>query len=390
MWHHGAGAAITGQGGFGRDSGTSNHRFRPSGRGRDNNTYHQRDIMDPAPLVDLEHYMERALKEWGIDPENKSDEHQAFYDQHMKFVRAIRRGNVDRQPANQLESLPLDLLEAVREVMRQEFVSTCKYDRLKVINDRLQEQFPEVSSFQPPFRFNRESRAYELTSSYERLGILPEHVANPFSRFHPSRRLALEVLRKDYVDEGGSAWGVVIRALVGSVACHNAKCVHCASEALQWNAYNLDIDFRYWKKLVCRDCKSVYEIKSAVNKDAVERKFCGMVYNGTFLSAYHAVQCEIRRGKQFLVVLCEETEMVDGQECWPVFYATVDQVYPTLKARSFCHTDKPKVYSKFTVYASDTLSDNLWRHVPVVDEDWKAVAASIIDSLDVSEWKRVR
>jgi hypothetical protein len=108
------------------------------------------------------------------------------------------------------------------------------------------------------------------------------------------------------------------------------------------------------------------------------------IMNGNYLDAYHGVQLELRRGaKQYVALFCDERVVCNGTECWPVYYAAVDEVYPQLKDHSFCPTKKPKIYSKFTVKTPKSIWDNLWFHVPAIDNvDWREIAGSVIDSLE--------
>ena len=54
--------------------------------------------------------------------------------------------------------------------------------------------------------------------------------------------------------------------------------------------------------------------------------------------------------------------------------------------RSFCPSNHPKVYTKFTVEKPFDISDDVWFHVPMVDHvDWKEVADGVITAMEESD-----
>ncbi|GKZ00331.1 hypothetical protein MPSEU_000986000 [Mayamaea pseudoterrestris] len=320
--------------------------------------------------VDIEEQLERCLMEWGVN-RDLNEKHEKFWDANLAFVRGIRRGcNIERQPANVKELLPADPIAAVQHVMAQEFNASLEKcgNGFVVIIDRLATDYPGLPNKQAPFAYDFNDKEYSLKEVYEELGVTMSDV-DPFERFGWSREPVFEVFRRQYVDEDTGSWSVVARALVGKEACHGAKCVHCGAESLRWNGYSKGVVFRYWKKMVCDKCGSVYEIKTAPTKSSVATKFSKFINNGNYLDAFHAVQLEFRQGaKQYVALLCEERDIYEGVECWPVYFAAVSQVYPQIRAASFCPPSKhAKIYSKFTVETPRDISDNLWFHVPAID-----------------------
>ncbi|GKY90560.1 hypothetical protein MPSEU_000029700 [Mayamaea pseudoterrestris] len=342
-------------------------RGRGLGRGRGRNT---------RP-VDIVEQTERSMKEWGVQP-NRNEQHRKFWDDYLTLAREISRGKVEAQEANVLEILPNELVKASLMGNLNKNASG-----FLVVTDRLADVYPDIPVKLPPFAFDTFQRDYCLRTVYEDLEVDLVDV-DPLTRFESFKEPVMQGLRRQYVDEDGDPWSVVARALVAQEACHGAKCVHCGAESLHWNGYTKDTEYRYWKKMVCKSCGSVYEIKTAKTLSAVETRFEKFIMNANFLDAYHAVQTELRNGaKQYVALLCEEREFYEGVECWPVYYAAVKQVYPQLKAASFCPSDHAKIYSKFTVETPNDISHHLWFHVPVIDNvDWKEIAEGVIDSLE--------
>jgi hypothetical protein len=106
----------------------------------------------------------------------------------MEYVRNIMQGITNHQPANVAVLLPNDPVEAVREVMKQEFGALAKLEDLLVVRDVLEDQYPELKSLWPPLRYDRESRSYELNHSYASFGILRSEI-DPFVRFYRTDRI---------------------------------------------------------------------------------------------------------------------------------------------------------------------------------------------------------
>jgi hypothetical protein len=134
---------------------------------------------------------------------------------------------------------------------------------------------------------------------------------------------------------------------------------------------NGSVEYRYWKKLVCGDCGSVYEIKSARSVEDATRKFDTRVDGGNFLDEYAVLQeelCEASHGSGVVAMLVtDETVQRDGKECWPVYIAAVDHVVPLLKDRSFEQGEnrRPKVYARIFVEKASNEAGKLWFHVPM-------------------------
>jgi hypothetical protein len=186
----------------------------------------------------------------------------------------------------------------------------------------------------PPLRFNRTLARYEVNPPYARFGIVRSQI-DPFVRFQSERIDSLTHLREQYIDDltWDQTWDATTRAIVSYNACHHAKCVNCSSRSIRWNGYSEDTLFRYWKKLVCESCGSVYEIKWAASEEKVRKNFEVYTRNGNFFNCYHAVQAELPRethAKQYVAMISKETKMKDGKEFWPV------STFRRLKVYSLC------------------------------------------------------
>lgn len=307
---------------------------------------------------------------------------------HSEFWRSrVDFGSKARAPAptgevskpNKLEVLPTDPIEAIREVFYQEFNALMIDRGLSKVSDLLVEKFPDFKCDSAPYRFDKFSGKYVLRDEYERLRV-PRRQLDPFNRFQFDRVPAKEMLMDQYV-ESGDAMSVAYRAIVGHFAsCHDAKCIRCASEAIHWNGYTDGGGFRYWKKLVCDACGSVYEIKTSRTEALIEKKFTSVIYGGDY-DKFHSVQRELpSSARQFVAMLSQESALHHRKWCWPVYVAEVDstRVVPDLKARSFCPDDrKPKVYSRFSVKPGWSL----WFYAPVFEFDVKAMAEEVLEAL---------
>jgi hypothetical protein len=175
--------------------------------------------------------------------------------------------------------------------------------------------------------------------------------------------------------------------MVSYNACHRAHCVNCSARSIRWNGYSDDCLFRDWKRLVCADCGSVYEIKKLASDQTMESYFNDYMMPGDLFNRYHAVQAELRQtvnAKQYVAILSTEIKTTTGgKEYNPVHVAQIKDVFPTLRRQAFCHDeycsheDVPTVHSHFTVHMNTI---EVWFYAPVVDFDEKKIAKSVIDS----------
>jgi hypothetical protein len=79
----------------------------------------------------------KLMREWGVD----ESLHAAFWNSHVKYVRRVMCGVTDPQPAHIPVLLPNDFVEAIREVMTQEFTALVKDKGIIKIWDTLEEEY---------------------------------------------------------------------------------------------------------------------------------------------------------------------------------------------------------------------------------------------------------
>ena len=327
-------------------------------------------------LVRAEHWqkdVENRMKEWGID-RNWDKGFMLYWNKLKSFVQEVAEGKVpSKEPPNSTEMLPLDPVAALRVIMEQEILCLDSEKGLLHVTDTLKDEVEDTRYFVPPFKLDH--GYLTLRREYARV---PSSRLNPLTRYQFSRVPAKEQLRRQYVSDEGDPQSLVFHAVVAHYACHYAKCVNCAAESVRWNEYVPGVENRYWKKLVCENCGSVYEIKAASNNQVAQRKLSKEIDGGTFLSQFVAVQQELHgtSGKHYLALLSAET--VD--DCWPVYVAVIDRVVPMLKDRSFEieGDNRPRVYTKIYV-KKDTI--DTWFHAPVFHHDAREMAERVIDML---------
>jgi hypothetical protein len=357
--------------------------------------------------------VELRMLEWGmVDPSSirkghggaSSDDDDAaskqFWDGMVAFCQQAARGEIESRNASSVnvpEMLPVDPVAALRVVLDQEIRALQTDDGFVQITDTLSEY--GVPSYLPPYWYDPEKGTKGLKYAYKHARI-PSEDLHPLKRFQFQRVNAKGQLKNQYVTQGSSD-SVAFRAIVAHGACSFGTCVQCSSKAVRWNGYldNGSVEYRYWKKLVCEQCHSVYEIKSARTVHEAMRKFNTRVEGGNFLDEYAVVQEELREAscgsnennedggsvaRQFVAMLVtDETVESDGNECWPVYVAAVDRVVPLLKERSFERdaNRRPKVYARIFFEESSADAGALWFHVPVFPYDAKDMASEIIDAL---------
>jgi len=315
------------------------------------------------------------MKGWGVDCE-------VFRTEHLDYVRVAMEGLEDLVP-DCLETLPLEAKDAYKQVFIQE-VRAMVANRETLTNciDTLAEEFPDLKGL-PPFVFDRDTRNYVLRQEFRVKNLENDPRLNPFTRFLFVKRPPKVQLRAQMVDDNEPI-GQAARAIVAHHACHYAKCLTCHANSLCWNCYKPDdgVLFRYWKKLVCESCGSVYEVKPAKDEDSILWKIRNRRrFNGNFFGAYHAVQKELpRRAQHYVVFVAMKTIIQETNEFWPVHVAKVSDVQPCLKPNSFEVNDARgtniRVWSRFSCADCEP-----WFHAPFVDVDFRALASDVIDSL---------
>lgn len=376
------------------------------------------DAGDLASLWKRE--VKMRMVEWGmVDPSttrkgygrdvSDEDSNEAvskeFWDGMVAFCQQAARGEVETRTASSVnlpEMLPVDPVAAIRVVLDQEIRALQSDDGMVDVTDTLSEH--GVPSYLPPYWYDPDKGTKGLKFTYKHARI-PSHELHPLVRFQFKRVNAKDQLESQYVTQG-TPDSVAYRAIVAHGACLYGACVQCSSKQVRWNGYfdNGSVEYRYWKKLVCEHCGSVYEIKSARTVEEAMRKFNTRIEGGNFLDEYAVVQQELREAsygsneegdegtsvaRQFVAMLVtDETVQQDGKECWPVYIAAVDHVVPLLKDRSFERGEnrRPKVYARifFDTSSSSSASADagtLWFHVPVFEYDAKEMASDIVASL---------
>jgi hypothetical protein len=171
------------------------------------------------------------------------------------------------------------------------------------------------------------------------------------------------------------------RAIVAQQACSSkTACFHCdAIGAVYWNGYDHHSSyFRYWKKMVCRDCGSVCEIKTVNNIEKMTRNFeRGIIDGGNFYDAFYAVRKGLPAGaKQYIAIQSKE---LGQNRAWPVHVAQVRDVEPVPRQKSFHReNDRCKVYSKILLEPG---TDKLWFDIQYCEYDSKALADQALEKL---------
>lgn len=337
----------------------------------------RRTLKPKSPKVGLE----RAMQGWGIDS-RKGPKHEAFWNDNKEFLDKVMDGEVTRQPRDILLLLPEDPVDAMRDVCEQELRNHCQDEGLMEITDLLlvqvKKEHAELEYIPlPSYKFDYVSYCYEMNPAIAKLGVSESQLC-PFDRFCFERVPGKDKFKRDLLDNGHHRH-IGYRAIVAHHACHEAECAHCDSQSLRWNGYDYDgeIESRPWKKLVCADCGSVYEIKSGPSVETILSKLeRGFYDGGSFFDAFYAVKKELPSdAKQFVAVI--STEQLDSGD-WPVFVAEVQSVVPLLKDKSFRLDEGCRVYSRMALKIG---SGRKWFKAPSFDFDSYSIAEAVIDAL---------
>jgi hypothetical protein len=316
-----------------------------------------------------------------------------FWDGMVAFCQKVARGDVETRNATSVnlpEMLPVNPGAALRVVLNQEIRALHTDDGLVDITDTLSEY--GVPSYLSPYRYNPENGTKGLKYVYR-------HARIPSDQLHPLVRFRFKRVDLNQYVRQGNPDSVAFRAIVAHGACLHAHCAQCSAKRVRWNGYGANggsIKYRYWKKLVCEACGSVYEIKWARSVNEAMCKLDTWVNGGSYLDEYAVVQAELHEAlhgsggdgglvaRQFVAMLVtDETVQQDGKECWPVYVAAVDHVVPFLKNRSFERGEncQPKVYARIFFEKASGKAGKIWFHIPVFKYNAKEIASEIIASL---------
>jgi hypothetical protein len=327
--------------------------------------------------------IERAMQMWGIDQVRNHD-HEAFWKYLVKYIRDTERGNFEPEPVNYPSKLPKDPLKALQEVFLQELggMLTDSGRGLLQVADTLKQRYVNVP-FRPPLQYDKVSLKYQLHPDYQALGVEDLAEVDSLERFRFHRRPAIDVLTEQ-VNDNNMALSMGLRAIVAHKACLDADCANCGKSEIYWNAYHGDdeaIQFRYWKKLVCSYCDSVYEIKSSKNmkfmQTCFDRKFKD---GGSFYDSYHSIQADLPSGaKQYLVMISAERITTNTEEYWPVYAVEIKSIRPILKDKSFDKDAKRcKVYSRIEFRFG---TEKHWFDAPCFEFDGHSIALDTLKKL---------
>lgn len=362
------------------------HRQTLARRRIPNSRKHNNDLRSQSP----ESALDRAMREWGVTPEKKAN-HKEFFDDMMDYVKETEQAKVDGelnpQPPDYPQLLSDDPQTAMEQVLLQEFGTMLSeqglwttVDNLKEYGERNHIPFPDW----PPFFCQFKSGEYVTKDDFARA---PATLLDPLERFSFQVRPVLQQLRDQIQDRSDSSSDAYCkRALVAQNACKpTARCVNCRAEGkVRWNAIRDDADQRYWKRLVCTNCGSSYEIKTKKDIRTINKKLQrGVLEGGTFYTPFLAVQEELPNDARQYLCVCSRETTVDSKldTGWPVYVVEIDRVQPDIKARSFHieHVDKRKIYTKILL-KEDT--DSLWFNIPFFEYDPKVIAGAILDKLE--------
>jgi hypothetical protein len=327
--------------------------------------------------------IERAMQMWGID-QNINSDHEAFWKSMVNYIRDTERGKFEPEAANSPSKLPTDPLEALQEVFLQELGGMLKgsEEGLLQVADSLKKRY-ENAPFRPPFMYDQFARKYQLRHDYEALGVEDLAELDPLKRFQFHRHPAIDVLT-ERVNEKNMALSIGLHAIVAHKACLDADCANCSKPEIYWNDYHGDdeaIEYRYWKKLVCSNCGSVYEIKSITNMEFMRTCFDrGFKDGGSFYDSYHSIQADLLPigAKHYLVMISEE-RITLTQEYWPVHVVEIRSVRPMLKDKSFDKDAKRcKVYSRIEFKIG---TEKQWFDAACFEFDGHSIALDTLEKL---------
>jgi hypothetical protein len=324
--------------------------------------------------------LEKELSLWGIDP-RKSQEHKDFYKKYIDHLEDVLAGAYDDYQENYPQKLTAhDPLASMKEVYKQEIGALLKKTNgLRVVTDQLKIKCGQVPV--TPLFFDRSSGRYVLHRDLANKRVTMEDI-DPLERFSFKRVPAHEKVYKDYVD-GDHGTDVSCRAIVAHYACKdNVLCVKCNKPSIYYNGYGGQIDtFRYWKKLICDNCGSVYEIKSAMDTKGVHKKLSrGNIRGGNFFAQYFAVQNSLpKSARQYVAIIPQATDynLGDGKKFWPVYVSEVVDVLPQLRDRSFDTDGDCKIFTYIVPRKGDY---RLWFKAPAFDFDGASIAREILDA----------
>jgi hypothetical protein len=174
---------------------------------------------------------------WGVQELGRNI-HRLFWQRHERYVeQVIREIDLPPQPANDLQRLSDDPWEAMAEVFGQE-IRTMASNPLGFLTetDHLSTANSEINSMYSPYRFNKETRHWQLREAF--IGCDPD----PFRRYTFERVAALIKIEQDMVET--EPVGLAMRAIVAHWACAHAKCFKCKQTSIRWNGFNRTASLR--------------------------------------------------------------------------------------------------------------------------------------------------
>lgn len=302
--------------------------------------------------------LESSMKAFAVDP-SKNDQHKYFLDRGMELVQVCRTKSLQSQgysfPPVDPRMPPVDPLSSIENLLRKELEDLPTSD-FRVMRDKLFE-VGAVAFGVPPFFWDKNLERHMRRPEFK---FFPDDEIDPFNRFLKEPQEMEDAIRNRWKTINGYDY-CVFKALVGNRACHHARCANCNASGLRWNFG--ERESTYWRKMICVECQSVYEIKAKrgnlPQKD--EKKMDGF---GSF-HYYHAVQDELRGtpgASQFIAVIDKDPRLsAGGREVWPVFVAKVSHASPQVQPKSFAMPGQ-RLYSQVSFY-----SLKYWFYVPCID-----------------------
>jgi hypothetical protein len=123
-----------------------------------------------------------------------------------------------------------------------------------VETDRLSTNNVKIKSTHSLYEFNKQSRQWELRQEFA--GCDPDS----FRRYIFQRVTSLQKIEQYIVATESTS--LAMRAIVAHGACAHAECFKWKHKSIRWNRFSHAASFRYWKRLVCDLCHSMYDIMS--------------------------------------------------------------------------------------------------------------------------------
>lgn len=330
----------------------------------------------PPRSISEEEMLERALQQWGVD-RYKNNDHREFWDTCVDRVRDVLEGEHGPVATNDLQELPPDPLRAMEKVFYDEFrgvIENNGKEHVGDVVDRLGEVLPEFKQ-RSPFYWHRFERKYVY---HKECKDLPMDLLDPLTRFRFVKVPKMELLKRRYVHEEAH-----IATAYRAIAAHGAStadCVNCNEATVRWNGYGPpEVQNRFWNKLVCATCESVYDLKAAASMDLVRRKLMEQqkVYGGSFFNQFHAVRNSMpKQAKSFVVMVSKDPVQTVTGLAWPVYVAEIKRVVPALKDRSFRLDDMDRIYA--TMHLKED-SAKRWFRVPHFVFDSSALASQVLE-----------